>query len=157
MVITHNERTRKKKTLIKIRKTTKKNKRGGMLKYNQPSETRAESNNQPSETKEESNNKPSETKVNRFQGTAMNIALGNNFSDTGDMNSMRSLNTEFQSETPFKLKNSNEIGDIQPKDWNILITVLKRACIKKMGGYESGSTIEEVDLSNKHISLVQIQ
>ena len=148
MVITHNERTlkKKKKTLIKIRKNTKKNKRGGMLKNNQPSETKAESNNQ-----------LSETKVNRFQGTAMNIALGNNFSDTGDMNSMRSLNTEFQSETPFKLKNSNEIGDIQPKNWDSLITVLKRACIKKMGGYEIGNAIKEVDLSNKHISLVQIQ
>ena len=136
----------RKKPLSKYVKLQKKNKRGGMLKYNKSSET-----------KEESNNKPSETKVNRFQGTAMNIALGNNFSDTSDMKSMRSLNTEFQSGMPFKLKNSNEIGDIQPKDWNILITVLKRACIKKMGGYEIGNTIKEVDLSNKHISLVQIQ
>ena len=150
MVLTRRRLKKKQNRLIKRRRNTRRNKRGGMLGYRQQPETKADSSNgQP-------DNQLPETKVNRLPGTAMNIALGNSFLDASSTKTLRGLNTGFQSETPFKLKNPNEIGSIQPKDWDSLITVLERGCIKKKGGYEIGSTIEQVDLSNKHITIAQI-
>jgi len=150
MVLTRRRLKKKQNRLIKRRKNTRRNKRGGMIGYRQQPKTKTDSSNR------QPDNQLPETKVNRLPGTAMNIALGNSFLDASSTKTLRGLNTGFQSETPFKLKNPNEIGSIQPKDWDSLITVLERGCIKKKGGYEIGSTIEQVDLSNKHITIAQI-
>ena len=131
MVLTRRRSKKKQNRLIKRRKNTRRNKRGGMLGYRQQPEAKAgSSNGQP-------DNQLPETKVNRLPGTAMNIALGNSFLDASSTKTLRGLNTGFQSETPFKLKNPNEIGSIQPKDWDSLITVLERGCIKKKAGMKS--------------------
>ena len=131
MVLTRRRLKKKQNRLIKRRKNTRRNKRGGMLGYRQQPEAKAGSSNG------QHDNQLPETKVNRLPGTAMNIALGNSFLDASSTKTLRGLNTGFQSETPFKLKNPNEIGSIQPNDWDSLITVLERGCIKKKAGMKS--------------------